>query len=65
VDLAAGSVAGASGTDSLANINAVIGSRRGDTIKGSPGQDLLLGLGGNDVMPAARGTTCCRPSWWR
>jgi hypothetical protein len=54
VDLAAGTVTGASGSDSLANINAVIGSRRGDTIKGSSRQELLLGLAGNDVI-AGRG----------
>jgi Ca2+-binding RTX toxin-like protein len=37
VDLAAGSATGASGTDTLANINTVLGSRRADTIKGVRG----------------------------
>jgi Ca2+-binding RTX toxin-like protein len=36
VDLAAGSVTGASGNDSLVNINAVVGSRRADTLKAVP-----------------------------
>jgi Ca2+-binding RTX toxin-like protein len=54
VDLAAGTVTGASGSDSLVNINAVVGSRRADTLKGGTGDDLLVGLGGNDVL-AGRG----------
>ena len=54
VDLTAGTVTGASGNDTLVNINAVVGSRRADTLKGGTGQDLLVGLGGNDVL-AGRG----------
>ena len=53
-DLAAGTVTGASGADSLVNVNAVVGSRRADTLKGGTGDDLLVGLGGNDVL-AGRG----------
>ncbi|MGH3084087.1 MAG: hypothetical protein ACRDNP_08525, partial [Gaiellaceae bacterium] len=56
VDLAAGSVTGASGNDSLVNINAVVGSRRADTLKGGTDEDLLVGLGGDDVL-AGRGAS--------
>src|SRR5215211_6980429 len=53
VDLTAGSVTGASGSDSLVNINAVVGSRRADTLKGGTG--LLSGSGGDDRLTGGAG----------
>lgn len=55
VDLTAGTATGASGNDTLVNVNTVLGSRRADRLKGSPGQDLLLGLGGADTLVGSGG----------
>jgi Ca2+-binding RTX toxin-like protein len=55
VDLTAGTATGSTGNDTLVNINTVLGSRKGDVLKGGPGQDLLLGLGGGDTLVGAGG----------
>src|SRR4029453_6797740 len=55
VDLTAGTATGASGNDTLVNINTVLGSRKGDVLKGGSGQDLLLGLGGADTLAGLGG----------
>ncbi len=56
VSLAKGTATGASiGTDTLANINKVRGTRFADVIVGGPGNDDLVGFLGNDVISGGAG----------
>ena len=50
VNLGTGFAFGADGSDTLANIENVIGSEFSDTLTGSSADNLLEGLGGNDVL---------------
>ncbi|MCR8550914.1 DUF4214 domain-containing protein [Salipiger sp. P9] len=64
VDLAAGTATGAQGSDTLIDIENVIGSQAGDVLRGDgranalsggAGDDLLDGRGGNDVLSLGEG----------
>jgi Ca2+-binding RTX toxin-like protein len=54
VDLTANTATGW-GTDTLANIEAIVGSRSNDALKGSAGANYLAGLEGNDSLAAEGG----------
>lgn len=57
VDLAAGTASnGFGGTDTLVNIEGVLGSMFNDTITGDAGDNVLFGYGGNDIMIGGAGS---------